>query len=464
MSHCETFQFDDLLVSCCTEIIENGYESKLIPEVIKAWICEKIIQSLPQNLLKQLLKALMESRDLEKTMNFSNDVLKDQSDFPVGHNIKMQIFNDEIMKNSYQTRTENNDNLFNPDKSFLDTPEFFCDEILTDKHQVIPLSYQQKPPEVPIRENTKLTEKIQNSSNFIHATKIDQFDQNSSSEDEEIDNLEPSKKPRLTCEFCSQTYAQKDSLRNHYKKHHLEAYTKMIEFNKKHPKPKTQKTKFGKFDDRLQCAKCDCVFKDVSQVYTHQKKYHPGYREMVTSTYGKRVTKTDELGEDGEVNAQTCHSYYLKCQQCTQKFFLQEDLDEHQKKWHLEYYQLRKISLEAKMDKYKCKLCGKVYGRSQTFRRHMMTHTGDYPVHCEHCGQGFSDNYRLKRHMMMHTGEYPVRCDICDKGYRDWGRYMRHCKPNHPEIYNEWLEKKRNAIENDEKITDPNLKYWSNVK
>ena len=45
MTHCGTFQFDDLLVSCVTEIIQNGFESALIPEVIQAWICKKLVHS-----------------------------------------------------------------------------------------------------------------------------------------------------------------------------------------------------------------------------------------------------------------------------------------------------------------------------------------------------------------------------------------------------------------------------------
>ena len=113
MTHCGTFQFDDLLVSCATEIVENGFESKLIPNAIKSWLCEKIVHSLPENVVKELLKGLLESRDIEKSMVYSNSVIKDQTGYGIGIDLQMKIFKNDDLKKVFENRVDLNENSLN---------------------------------------------------------------------------------------------------------------------------------------------------------------------------------------------------------------------------------------------------------------------------------------------------------------------------------------------------------------
>jgi hypothetical protein len=92
------------------------------------------------------LKGLLESRNYEKTINYSNDVIKDASGFSIGMDIRMKVFRDETIKTWYENTIEQtlNTKKSDPDtdiiennygeifdnKTTLKEASFFCDDHL----------------------------------------------------------------------------------------------------------------------------------------------------------------------------------------------------------------------------------------------------------------------------------------------------------------------------------------------
>ena len=62
VNHAGAYAFDDLLVSCCQEIIENGLRSPCIPATIRDWICGKAMEALPLPLVRGLRRSAPPAR------------------------------------------------------------------------------------------------------------------------------------------------------------------------------------------------------------------------------------------------------------------------------------------------------------------------------------------------------------------------------------------------------------------
>ena len=131
------------------------------------------------------MNGLLESRDSEKTLTFSNSVIKDESGFGIGLDVRIKFFKNVTIKKWYEkTKEQDEDNvmeenknsdlnnhdsseLFDNNTQFI-VPPFFCDEILSDRLRDIPLKKpalplkQQYSPEdtAPVTEDPALTSKM----------------------------------------------------------------------------------------------------------------------------------------------------------------------------------------------------------------------------------------------------------------------------------------------------------------
>ncbi|XP_076804550.1 uncharacterized protein LOC143448623 isoform X2 [Clavelina lepadiformis] len=57
---------------------------------------------------------------------------------------------------------------------------------------------------------------------------------------------------------------------------------------------------------------------------------------------------------------------------------------------------------EKPKKEYRCEYCGKMFGRQQHLKRHILTHTGERPYPCQYCDKRFRRSEHLKHHLANH--------------------------------------------------------------
>ena len=82
---------------------------------------------------------------------------------------------------------------------------------------------------------------------------------------------------------------------------------------------------------------------------------------------------------------------------------------------------------------FKCHICVKSFARSDTLRKHIITHNDNSELHdCEHCEQQFKSNYALVRHVQNKHKGISFSCTICLKSFtlkQTLSMHMKKCKP-----------------------------------
>lgn len=78
--------------------------------------------------------------------------------------------------------------------------------------------------------------------------------------------------------------------------------------------------------------------------------------------------------------------------------------------------------------RFKCKVCGKGFSRSQGLTAHKKIHSNERPFACPHCDQKFRVKHNLVTHVRTHTGEKPHTCDFCGRGFRQQSTLVRHLR------------------------------------
>ncbi|KAI8117028.1 Zinc finger and SCAN domain-containing protein 22 [Lucilia cuprina] len=87
------------------------------------------------------------------------------------------------------------------------------------------------------------------------------------------------------------------------------------------------------------------------------------------------------------------------------------------------------LSSTAEEISYKCRICDKVFGCSQTLQAHEKTHKSPR-YECTDCGKGFSQLRNYKYHLSVHRGtkEFAAECPECGKTFNDKGYLSSHMK------------------------------------
>ncbi|KAH8306700.1 hypothetical protein KR044_007183 [Drosophila immigrans] len=78
---------------------------------------------------------------------------------------------------------------------------------------------------------------------------------------------------------------------------------------------------------------------------------------------------------------------------------------------------------------FKCRICDKVFGCSETLQAHEKTHKSPR-YECADCGKGFSQLRNYKYHLSVHRGtkEFAAECPECGKTFNDKGYLSSHMK------------------------------------
>ncbi|KAM3176325.1 hypothetical protein ACTXT7_006741 [Hymenolepis weldensis] len=78
--------------------------------------------------------------------------------------------------------------------------------------------------------------------------------------------------------------------------------------------------------------------------------------------------------------------------------------------------------------RHHCEQCGKDFVTPGDLRRHMFTHTGDWPYFCSQCHKGFATERSLHSHEHVHNKIKPFACGFCTRTYTTESSLKTHMK------------------------------------
>ena len=177
-------------------------------------------------------------------------------------------------------------------------------------------------------------------------------------------------KPRIMCDFCNKTYANKVGLSNHIKKEHPTSVTLVT--------PVTSQNM-----EQHPCEHCDEVFNNVNRLLNHIHEEHQAKR-----------TQTPSLSESIEsIDSNKGSSI---CGYCNKSFAKSGDLKRHINTVH------------TKAIEYNCAVCAKRFYDPNNLRRHEQICQGEKKIHCDFCSKSFTTVGDLNKHVKkIHDEKMP---------------------------------------------------------
>ena len=113
----------------------------------------------------------------------------------------------------------------------------------------------------------------------------------------------------------------------------------------------------------------------------------------------------------------------IKCDGCEKVLPTMNDLEIHNKRFHLKREKVHLISLP-------CEVCGKVFKGKGPLKMHMVSHTNEGDFLCEVCKKPFSKRSDLNLHKVSHE-ERKFPCNICGLKIRTKQSLVNHMESRH---------------------------------
>ena len=199
--------------------------------------------------------------------------------------------------------------------------------------------------------------------------------------------------------------------------------------------------------EALICDLCGKQYKVENYLKLHIETVHPGMKSELLEQLERKATlngvKTSKEVKTESIKAPKTTGRF-KCDICKSLFLTKDDKMNHLADAHpgMEPYQceicgkgfnskggkhghMRTHADVMSKENYKCEHCGKEFARRDSYKEHLLIHTGPR-YRCPHCPREFVQKSNLARHVRLHTGEKPFKCDYCDKRFADSGACKAH--------------------------------------
>ncbi|XP_053677002.1 zinc finger protein 501-like [Anopheles nili] len=166
---------------------------------------------------------------------------------------------------------------------------------------------------------------------------------------------------KYVCESCGKTFLENNGL-----KKHLYTHTGDMPF---------------------QCEICDKKLPTAYKLKIHKLR-HQGIKNFECPHCGIKKITSDEL--KAHMNCHTKEKRFT-CDQCEQVFSNSGNLTRHVRLVH------------HRVKAFKCSYCHRSFGKAETLKHHVMTHTGEKPHECAICFKRFIQLVALQTHTKVHA-------------------------------------------------------------
>ena len=218
----------------------------------------------------------------------------------------------------------------------------------------------------------------------------------------------------FSCDLCGFTSRNRDSIRDHKKRNHMEKKLKCPECGKAYGVRRDLRKHIKTHSIQYPCKICGKTYKEERNYRNHIKTHENDYiRPSWPCDQCEKRFSTKYVLQVHKDQVHQGHMPEWLCPVCGKNFKQKHSLVEHQ-------------LIHTGERPFACKICAKTFRHRTTCRKHEMLHTDIRLFTCEICGKDFKQRNSLKIHAVVHTRERNHQCSVCNKMFTQKQALIRH--------------------------------------
>ncbi|XP_070151270.1 uncharacterized protein [Polyergus mexicanus] len=252
-----------------------------------------------------------------------------------------------------------------------------------------------------------------------------------------------SMEPDLECDYCPETFSNRDILEEHLKVHDYRILHYCDDCEEEFPTNKAKRNHNVICVRKLICKYCDLLLDSRGKKRQHEQKHIDALYGQLCEVCGERFKHQGTLDQHLKTQHTILEKIY-QCPKCPKKFAFKQKLSFHLKSVHttlraylcedcgadfknpasLRHHRIRKHQPIG--NKRECPVCRKLVP-FYSLSKHMHTHKA-YSIQCPHCDKMFKNSSTLKQHVRIHEDQRQYRCDTCGVGFNRRDGLRLHMK------------------------------------